>query len=128
MREELSKKTLAAGQLSVTVDRELLRQAIAGLARPGDAQDWCVACGAGKSSSPLEKIETVQVLARDVLGGKSLAEFVAGLKDLGKQAWCVACGAGKSASPFDRIGDPAEISDELIDQLAGRLISAVQIG
>ncbi len=122
------KSNVTSRSMALSVDRVALRQAIAGLARPGEKQDWCVACGAGKSANPLDKFEAVQAVARDVLGGKTLPEFVEGLKDLGKQAWCVACGAGKDASPLDMLGDPATISDEAIDQIAGRLLSAVKVG
>ncbi|MBX5453848.1 MAG: hypothetical protein K6U10_07915 [Acidobacteriia bacterium] len=123
-----SHSSVPARSVPLSVDRTALRQAIAGLARPGERQDWCVACGAGKSAQPIEKFEAVQAAAHDLLGGKSLAEFVEGLRDLGKQAWCVACGAGKDASPFEMLGDPAAISDEAIDQLASRLLSAVKFG
>lgn len=123
-----SKATVLVRTMDVSVDRAALRQAIVGLAQLGEKQDWCVACGAGKTASPIDKFENVQVAARELMGGKSLTEFVAGLKDLGRQAWCVACGAGKDASPLDMLGDPANISDEAIDQIAGRLLSVLKIG
>jgi hypothetical protein len=126
MADNVSRTNVLARNMSVSVDRVALRQAIAALG-PGTKQDWCVACGAGKSANPLDKLDHVQ-MARDVLGGKSLVEFVDGLKDLGKQAWCVACGAGKDASPLDIVGNPADISDETIDAIAGHLLSSVKIG
>ena len=123
-----TKPTVLSRNMAVSLDRDALRQVIAGLAQPGERQDWCVACGAGKSANPIDKFESVHAVARDILGGKTLPEFVEGLKDLGKQAWCVACGAGKDASPLDMLGDPANISNEAIDQIAARLLSAVKVG
>jgi len=114
--------------LRVTVDRTALKQAILALANPNAKQDWCIACGAGASASPLDKVEALHPLAKEILGGKTLPQFIAELKDFGKQAWCVACGAGKDASPLDTIGNPADISNEVIDALAGRLLSAVRVG
>lgn len=114
--------------LTVTVDRSALRSALGALANPGAKQDWCIACGAGKSASPLEKVEAVHPLAKEMLGGKSLPEFLESLKDFGKQAWCIACGAGKDASPLDLLGNPADLPDAAIDALASKLISAVRMG
>lgn len=128
MSERALTRTSIARHLAVTVDRDALRAAILGLAKPGGEQEWCIACGAGKDASPLDKVENVSNTARELVGGKSLQEFVSGIKDLGTQAWCIACGAGKDASPLDRLGDPADITDDLIDQVAGRLIGALRIG
>jgi hypothetical protein len=123
-------KPLPAARQAVTmsVDRAALRTAIGALANPNAKQDWCIACGAGKSASPIDKVEAIQPLAKDLLGGQSLTEFLDGLKDFGKQAWCIACGAGKDASPLDLLGDPAEISDAAIDALAGKLLSSIRMG
>src|SRR4051812_36016354 len=87
--------------LSVTVDRAALRTAIGALANPNAKQDWCIACGAGASAEPIEHLETIHPLAKELMGGKTFPEFLDGLKDFGKQAWCIACGAGKDASPLD---------------------------
>ena len=114
--------------MHMTVDREMLRSAILSLAKPGGRQDWCIACGAGASANPLDKLEALSPMTKEILGGKSLPEFIESLKDYGKQAWCIACGAGKDASPLDTIGNPADIPNELIDALAGRLISAIKVG
>ena len=122
------KISLVSRNLPVTVDRQLLRQAVATIAKPGGEQSWCVACGAGAEASPVDKVSDVQTMTREFLGGRSLSEFVAELKDIGEQAWCVACGAGKDASPIDLITDPVALPDELIDQLAERMISAVRLG
>lgn len=121
--------TPAARQsLAVTVDRGALRAAIGALANPHAKQDWCIACGAGASAEPIDRLETISPLAKELMGGKTFPEFLDGLKDFGKQAWCIACGAGKDASPLDLLGDPAAISDEAIDALAGKLLTAVRVG
>jgi hypothetical protein len=128
MSERPLTRTSLARHLAVSVDRDALRAAILGLSKPGGEQEWCIACGAGKDASPLDKVENIHAAARDLIGGKSLQEFVSGIKDLGTQAWCIACGAGKDASPLDRLGNPADITDDMIDQVASRLIGALRIG
>jgi hypothetical protein len=114
--------------ITVTVDRSALRSALGALANPNAKQDWCIACGAGASAEPVDKLEALHPLAKEMLGGKTLPEFLDSLKDFGKQAWCIACGAGKDASPLDLLGNPAEMPDAAIDALASRLISAVRVG
>jgi hypothetical protein len=121
-------RVLIGRQLDVTLDREMLREVIGNLAKPGGTQEWCIACGAGKDASPLDKVNWVQDSSRDLLQGKTLQEFVNLMKDIGPQAWCIACGAGKDASPLDRLVNPAELPDDVIDALARRLISAVSVG
>lgn len=114
--------------LTVTVDRSALRSALGALANPGAKQDWCIACGAGKSANPLDKVEAVAGVTKELMGGKTIAEFLESLKDFGKQAWCIACGAGKDASPLDLLGDPAQLPDAAIDALASKLITAIRMG
>jgi len=123
-----SKSLLLSRDLQVSVDRAALRDAISRLRNPGANQEWCVACGAGKGIELTDKLDWVQKQAAPILEARALKEFVEGLKDLGTQAWCVACGAGKDASPLDSVINPANISDELIDAVAARLLSAVKVG
>ena len=115
-------------QVELSVDRAALREIISNLADPNLKNDWCVACGAGKSAAPMADVNQLNSLTKEVLAGKTLPEFVQGLSDLGNRAWCVACGAGKDASPLDQLGDPANLSDEAIDYVAGRLLGAVSVG
>lgn len=115
-------------QLDVSLDRQALREVIAGLMKPGGTQEWCIACGAGKGTEILEKGEWVQRTGEQIFQGKSFKEFVDSLKDLGKQAWCIACGAGKDASPLDRLGDPASLTDEVIEIFASKVISTIKVG
>lgn len=122
-----SKNIPLTRDLQVSVDRNALREAISRLQKPGGNQEWCVACGAGKGIELTDKLDWVQNQGREILQGKNLKEFVDSLKDIGPQAWCVACGAGKDASPLDTIINPAEVSDEIIDAVAARLLTAVKI-
>jgi hypothetical protein len=118
----------AGRQFEVSVDRVAIREVLSRLANPELKNDWCIACGAGKSAAPLGDTRQLTDLTKEVMQGKSLPEFVDGLRDLGQRAWCIACGAGKDASPLDMIGDPAALSDEAIDYVAANLLSAIKVG
>lgn len=124
----MTNKSNIGQKLALSVDRDAIRQALINLAQPEGTQEWCIACGAGKGTNPLEKGEWVKDISTNVFQGKSFEEFAKGLKDLGTQAWCIACGAGKEASPLSKLGNPAELSDEIIDQVASHLLSSITIG
>jgi formate hydrogenlyase subunit 6/NADH:ubiquinone oxidoreductase subunit I len=123
-----SKELVLGRELKVSVDRVALREAISRLQKPGGNQEWCIACGAGKDAGPADKLDWVQNQGAQLLQGKNLREFIDSLKDIGPQAWCIACGAGKDASPMDSIINPAEVSDDIIDLVAQKLLTAVKLG
>lgn len=123
-----SKYSLMSRELHVSVDRSALRDAISRLQKPGGEQEWCIACGAGKGIELTDKLDWVQSQGSQLLQGKNLKEFVDSLKDVGNQAWCIACGAGKDASPLGQLINPAEITDEIIDAVAAKLLTSVKVG
>jgi|SRR5271157_417536 len=110
------------------IDRRALKEIVVGLRNVAE-NDWCVACGAAKSSYKLDYPEqVVQEAAKQFLDPKGLRDFIATIKDAGiEQAWCVACGAGAAASPLSQVL-PAEITDDFIDGLAQKLLPAVKAG
>jgi predicted TPR repeat methyltransferase len=116
--------------MEVTFDRKALKKAISELQLPAAGEaEWCVACGAGAASSKLEyPEEIVKQVGAQFIQPQALRELVNSMKDKGAEAaWCVACGAGAKASPLDMVSNPADISDEMIDSLSQKLISAVKV-
>ncbi len=46
----------------------------------------------------------------------------------GEAEWCFMCGAGAEASPLEGVSQPVKLSDEIINDLARKLIPTVKIG
>ena len=112
------------------VDRAALREIVNQLQASAAADDWCVACGAGRGSAKLDMpLELVNEAGRQLLDPAALRTFVDGVREIGgEQAWCVACGAGKGASPIDERVNPADLADPVIDDIAKKLLGVVRIG
>lgn len=117
-----SKKELA-------IDENALRQAVTNPKLRANS-DWCVACGASAAAGPELPRVVEQQMAQDPEILKSLVrdDFVSRLSerlsgtDLNAD-WCVACGASAATAPGDLVTNPASISDELINDLAARLLT-----
>jgi len=115
--------------MEVTFDRKALKKAISELKLPAGEAEWCVACGAGAASLKLDyPEEVVKQVGAQFIQPHALRELVDSMKANGVEAaWCVACGAGAKASPLDLISNPVEVSDEMIDSISQKLISAVKV-
>lgn len=118
-------------KLAFQVDRKAIRDVLTDLHKVQGQQDWCVACGAGAASAKLDYPgEVVQSLGKQLVESGKLQEFITSLRNLppGENDWCVACGAAAASSPIGRIGNPADLPDSAIDEIARKLISAVKVG
>lgn len=113
----------------LTIPRESLRAVLstARLTQVPEA-DWCVACGAARAFAAKPPASYPAEVITKLAEPGALASFVKNMKDLGQDSWCVACGAGKGASPLEQLGDPAEVPDTVIDDLANRIINSVKFG
>lgn len=124
--------TQSQRQLDIAMDRDAIRQALAAVAatRTQSDRDWCFACGAGSAAArDVVRGDWIQASLKETLQGKSLPEFLSEIDKLQlTRDWCFACGAGKGRSPLEQIGDPAELPDAVIDQLASQLITAIKVG
>lgn len=118
-------------KLAFQVDRTAIKNILADLHKAQGQEEWCVACGAGAASAKLDYPgEVVQTFGKQLVETGKLQEFITNLRNLpaGETDWCVACGAAAASSPIGRIGNPAELPDSAIDEIARKLISAVKVG
>lgn len=115
--------------MEVTFDRKALKKAISELKLPAGEAEWCIACGAGAASLKLDyPEEVVKQVGAQFVQPQALRELVDTMKAKGAEAaWCIACGAGAKASPLDLVSNPVEVSDEMIDNISQKLISAVKV-
>jgi hypothetical protein len=114
---------------SLQINTGALREALAN-PRVRANSDWCVACGASAAAGPELPRVIEQQISQDPELIKSLVrdDFVSRLSERLSSAdlnadWCVACGASAASAPGDLVSNPARVSDDLIDQLATRLIA-----
>jgi len=115
-------------KFQVTIPRESLRAALGSVRLPERAEaDWCIACGASRAAAALRPVAAQQEMVGKLLEPAQLTSFVKSMQEMGQLMWCIACGAGKGASPLEKLGDPAEVPDAVIDDLANKLINAVRI-
>ena len=114
--------------MEVKFDREALRKVVSELKLPAEEAEWCVACGAGAASLKLDfPEEVVRQAGAQFVQPQVLNQLINTIKSAGVEAaWCVACGAGAKASPLAEVSNPAKVSDEFIDELGRKLITALK--
>lgn len=115
--------------MEVQFDRGALRKVISEIKLPAGEAEWCVGCGAGAASLKLDfPSDIVKQVGSQFVQPQALRELLETLKVNGGEAsWCVGCGAGAKASPLDLVSNPVEMSDEVIDGISKKLISAVKV-
>jgi hypothetical protein len=114
--------------MEVKFDREVLRKVLSDVKLPRGENEWCVACGAGAASLKLDfPDDVVREAGMQFVQPQVLNQLIGSLKAAGmEEAWCVACGAGAKASPLAEVSNPARVTDEVIDELGRKLITALK--
>ena len=117
-------------RLSLSVDKAALRETLAKLSEVRGTNEWCFACGAGAASVRLETPTDAISRATDHLltNPDQLQAAISQFREIaGDTEWCFACGAGAKSSPMAQVVNPADLSDEVIDQLSDALVRALNV-